>query len=346
MKAYPHPPRRSVDFGKLMSGSMGLVWRHKYLWFFGLFAWGSSSLGGWNCNYQADSGSPGTTRQPSEFDREVSDWASSHVGLIVSLVILAAAAGIAIWLWSILCRGAVIGTVREIRAGAPTSFGSAFRRGRASFGKLLLFDLFMLLLFICLMVIVTAALLFMIFLAGIAGTPGVVLLSLIGLWILTFFGFGMGFLAICTIWFVPWVFLGILLNFAVRAVVLEGERPMAALRSGFGLMKANLTQTLLMFLISVGLSIGASIAMVIIVGVSSIPSVIAWAAAYGAGWPVSLIVAGSALALLPVAALLLAAALMNTYFTTYWTAGYDELSGNAPAPADGIMPAQPAPGAI
>ena len=87
VKAYPHPPRDSIDFGKIMSGSWRLVWRHKFLWFFGLFAGGSTSLGGWNCNYSSDSGStPGTSFPRSDFDLEIRNWISSHLTLIVVVI--------------------------------------------------------------------------------------------------------------------------------------------------------------------------------------------------------------------------------------------------------------------
>lgn len=345
MKAYPHPPRKYVDYSKIIVDSLRLVWKHKFLWFFGLFAGGASSFGGYNGNFSSDFGGSDNGNGQSSTPREITDWVNAHWQLLILLIAAAIIVGLLLWLWSIVCRGAVIGSVRDLRSDRPISFSSAFARGRESFWRLLLFDLFLILIFLGLGIIFSALIFFVILLAAAAGTAGIVILSMLGLWLLTFFGFGLGYLACCTIWFLPIIFFGILFNFANRAVILEGGRPVAALKRSWYLIMNNLSQSLIMFLISVGLSIGASIALVLAVGLTAIPTIIAWVIAYNAGWTMATIVIASALALIPLAVLILTVAVMNTYFTSYWTIGYDKLSGNepadVPAPPRKTSPRQP-----
>lgn len=335
MRAYPHPPRKTVDFSRLIGDTWRLVWRHKFLWFFGLFAGGSSSFGGGNFNFSTDSydDSPsGNGRgQVDDTGQEILDWVNAHLTLVIILVAAVITLFVLLWLWSVICRGAVIGSARDVRQKRSINFKSAFARGRESFGRLLLFDLFLFLLGICLFIIIAAAVLFILLLVFVADTAGSVILSILGLWLLALIVFGLGYLSCCTIWFVPWIFFGVIINYATRAVVLEGLRPMAAFRRGWRVMMDNLGQTMLMFLISLGLSIGAGIAIVLAVGLSSVPSIIAWILAYNQDWPLSLIIVASALMIIPIVLMILVAAAMNTYFTSYWTIGYDKLAGNEPA---------------
>ncbi len=330
MRAYPHPPRKYIDYGKIIVDSLRLVWKHKFLWFFGLFAGGASSFGGYNGNFSSDFSSNDNGKGQSGTPREITDWVNAHWQLLIFLVAAAVIVGLLLWLWSIVCRGAVVGSVRDFRSGRPISFSSAFARGRESFWRLLQFDLFLILIFIGLGIIFAAFVLFVILMAAAAGTAGIVILLVLGLWLLTFFGFGLGYLACCSIWFLPVIFLGIIVNFANRAVILEGDRPVAALKRSWHLITNNLSQSLIMFLISVGLSIGASIALVLAVGLTAIPAIITWVIAYNGGWTLTTIIIASVLTLIPLAALILAAAVMNTYFTSYWTIGYDKLAGNEP----------------
>lgn len=335
MRAYPHPPRKTVDFGSLIGETWWLIWRHRFLWFFGLFAGGSGSFSGGNFNFGSgsydESPSEGRGGKTEDAGREILDWVNAHLTLVIMVVVAAITLAVLFWLWSIICRGAVIGSARDVCQKRSISFKSAFSRGRESFGRLLLFDLFILLLVICLLVIIVAVVMFIIFLLMAAHTAGAVVLSVLGLWLLAFFVFGLGYLACCTIWFVPWIFLGIVMNYATRAVILESLRPMAAFRRGWRVMKDNLGQTMLMYLVNLGLSIGAGIAILLAVGLSAIPTIIAWILAYSQDWPMNLIVVASSLMIIPLAMIILTTAAWNTYFTSYWTIGYDRLAGNEPA---------------
>lgn len=348
-KKYSPPPRPPFDYGRLIKGTLSLVWRHRFLWFFGLFAGGSvNSFGGWSGNFSGSFDSGGEDFSQTEAATEVGNWVSDHIALIVALVVAMVILGILAWLWSIVCRGAVIGATQDIREGAASGFSAAFHRGTGSFGRLLLFDLFLLMVGIGFMLIAVAVGAALVFLAlsgevgqAIVATLGVLVgLALIGLLIAS-----LGFFACFTVWFVPWLLVAIIIMFATRAVVLDGARPVEALKRGWRLLMDNLARTLLLFLLGSGLSIVGSIGTVAAVVATAIPAIVAWVITGTGGWPTGGIIAASVLSVLPLAALILAAALVNTYFTSYWTIIYLKFTGRdrEPEPAPAIPPYPPAP---
>lgn len=332
-KKYTPPPRPPFDYGRLIKDTLRLVWRHKFLWFFGLFAGGSvTSFGSWTGNFggsgSSDVGNDGT--QPSQTATDVSNWLNDHIAIIVivaaSLVVLA----ILLWLWSVVCRGAVIGSAQDIRLEKPAGFGTAWRRGTGSFGKLLLFDLFLLSVGIGVAVIISALTALLIFLAvsGAAGKVIVMTLGVIaGVAVLAILVTGLGYLSCVTVWFAVWVPLAIIFIFATRAVVLDQARPIAALRQGWHLLIDNLARSLLLFLLSAGLSIAGNIGAIAAVLLAAVPAGIAWIVVGSGDWPLAGIIMASLITLLPLAALIVAAALINTYFTSYWTIIYLKLAG-------------------
>jgi hypothetical protein len=353
---YKPPPKPRFDYSRLIKDSLSLTWRHKFLWFFGLFAAGNTTYGGWSGNFNFSTGNgTGSGHTIDQGRNEVGDWISSHVGLIVAVGLALLAVGILVWLWSIICRGAVIGSVQDIREDKPSGFGSAFRRGRRSFGRLLLFDLLLLAIFMGIGVIVTALMLLIVFMAlalGEAGRiiaisiAGLVVLWLIGILIMTF-----GYLSCITFGIALVVPLTLIIVYATRAIVLDGERPISALRLGWRLMFETLSRSLLLFLMGAGLGIVANIGTLVAVGVAAVPAIIAWIVTGTGGWAVSGIVLSSILSLLPLLVLILVVAVTNTYFTSFWTIIYLKLTGREPeapaAPFDPALapyPPAPAPG--
>jgi len=350
-KKYSPPPRPPFDYGGLIKGTLRLVWRHKFLWFFGFFAGGSvNSLGSWNFNF-GGSGSSNTgddSGQGSQTATDVGNWINDHVALIIAIAAAILLMSIIIWLWSVVCRGAVIGSTQDIREGRASSFGSAWRRGRNSFGRLLLFDLFLLGVSLGVMLIIGAVIVLLVFLAvsGSAGQAIVITLGVLaGLALISLLLMGLGYLTCFTIWPAIWVPLTLTLMFATRAVVLDGERPIAAIKLGWHMFVDNIARSLLLFLLSAGLSLASSIAAIAAVLVTAVPAAIAWAFAWNGDWQLAGIILAAVLSLLPLAAVVIVSALINTYFTSYWTIIYLKLSGRdtEPEPSPNSLPYPPAP---
>ncbi|MHB0866051.1 MAG: DUF7544 domain-containing protein [Thermoleophilia bacterium] len=336
---YTPPPRPRFDYTGLIKDGLKIVWRHKFLWFFGLFAYGNTtSFGGYSFNGSSGSSnnSKNQSRSDSSGSREVSDWISTHVGLIIAVVAAIAVIGLLLWLWSIVCRGAVIGAVADIRAQRPTGFRSALAHGRRGFGRLLLLDLLLMLIMLGIMIIMAAVIALFVFVAvsGDAGeTIVIVLLSIAGVWLLGMMLLTMGCLSCFTIWFVFSLGINLIIIYATRAVVLDGARPMEALRRGWRLLVTNLNRSLLLYLLSTGLGIVASICAVILIGLSSIPAIISWIMTGTGGWSMAGITLSILLTLIPVAVSLVVAAVVNTYFSAFWTISYRRMTGQEPSAA-------------
>jgi hypothetical protein len=315
---YLPPPKKAFDYSELVTGALRLVWRHKYLWFFGLFAGTGTSLGGWNFGYSGNFSNGNTSER-------ITDWIHAHLTLIVTLALAAFTVAVILWLWSIICQGAVIRTVRDIRQGETTSFGSAFRRGRDIFGRLLLFYLLLALIFFGIGIIVTALIVLLVFLAatGDAGAAIVALVtSVLGLMAVGLMISSFGYLFFCTSFIAGPLLLALLLNYAIRALVLENRKPVRALRRGFRVLVDNLSRSLLLFLMSMGLSIAAAIGIIFALTIAAVPAGLGWLLAYGLDFSIPAIIIASLLSVpFPVVAIL-GAAISNTYFTVYWTDAY------------------------
>ncbi|GBE58309.1 hypothetical protein BMS3Abin01_01243 [bacterium BMS3Abin01] len=327
MMNYRPPPRESFEYSALISETTRMIWRYKFLWFFGLFAGTGTSLGGWNCSFSTGDLPVG---EGSGFARATSGWFHAHLALMISLIAAAVFVLLLFWLWSLFCKGAVFESVRDSRGGRPLSFGAAFRHGREHFGRLLLFNLFLLLILAGLVVIIGAIFVLVAFLAASGGAGSIIggilrailLLGATGLLLTSF-----GYLTCISIWIVFPLLLVIVMLYAERAVVLEGLRPTAAIRRGAQILLGNIPQTLLLFLISLGLSIGAGIGVISLTIAAAIPSAISWIVAYNLGFPLVWTVVASVLILPVLLVSITVIAAVNTFFAVYWTDAYLRLSG-------------------
>ncbi|MBE0428999.1 MAG: hypothetical protein IBX61_03900 [Thermoleophilia bacterium] len=338
----PSPP--PFDYTGLIKDTLGITWRRRYLWFFGLFAFGSvNNLSGFNAGFDLPPGSwfsePGGL-QPAGGGDELRDLISANLGLITAAVAAFFILAILIWLWSLVCRGAVIGAVADIRENMTSGFGSAFAHGRRSMGRLLLLDLLLLGIGIGFFIIFGAAGLLFIFLmlSGDAGqTIAITALTLAGLGLAGLLLTGLGYLTCFTIFIAIGFVVNVLLIYATRAIVLDGDRPISALRRGWRLMMDNLTRTILLFLLGTGLGIAAGIGAFMAIGAAAVPAIAAWVVTGAGGWHPAGIVMSVLLTFVPIAAGLLATALINTYFTTYWTIVWRRLSDREPVTAAALL---------
>ncbi|MHB1390932.1 MAG: DUF7544 domain-containing protein [Thermoleophilia bacterium] len=330
---YTPPPRPRFDYTGLIKDSLKIAWRYKYLWFFGLFAYGSTtSFGGYSFN----GSSSGSGNQTSSGGSEISKWVEAHVGLIVAVVAAAAVIGLLLWLWSVICRAAVIGAVADIREGRPAGFKAALAHGRRNFGRLLLLDLLQLLIILGVLIILSAIVAFFGFLALSGGTGKTIVIVLLSILVICLLGIVLatvGCLSCFTLWFVFGLGINMIIIYATRAVVLDGARPMDALRRGWRLLVTNLNRSLLLYLLSTGLGIVAGIGAVMVIGLAAVPAIICWIATGAAGWSGAGITLSIALTLIPLAVALLVAATVNTYFSAFWTISYRRLAGQEPAAA-------------
>ncbi|MEK7817691.1 MAG: hypothetical protein AAB281_05495, partial [Actinomycetota bacterium] len=243
--SYPAKASKKFDYGSLITGTLKLVLKHRFLWFFGILAGGGTSLGGWSCNYQGDFGDESFETDAS-FDY-IEDWVDAHIKLLIALAIAAVVLSLLLWLWSIFCKGATVATVKDIIEEKPVNFRTAWSHGRQNFFRLLLFYLFLLLILLGVAFIAVALIVFLVFTAitlfSVTTIPGAAWLLIIPLIVVAF----IGLMAVS-------ILFQIIIILAMRAVVIDEKRPAAALKGAWRMMEFNFGRTLLIFLLSVALS--------------------------------------------------------------------------------------------
>lgn len=322
---YKRPDSLALDYGRVIKDSLALVWRHKYLWFFGLFSGSASAFGGWSCDYNSFVTTPGQDESAAagEIADSLATWLQAHLTLIITLVVIGLVLALAAWLWSILCHGAVVASVRDIHRGETVGFRGAFIHGRQNFRKLLPYMLLWAALPLAILLafgVLVTVIYILLSAIGQAGTIiGVILLVLLGAALVAATVPTLGMFALLGIWPVAAIFIFTVFNFGSRSVVLDGKRTIAAVKDGARLLFNNLSRAALLFLITVGISIGASIAFVFAAMMAAIPAVVAWIFTYSAGMPVTGVIIAVLLTLVPLVTGLLFTAALNTYMTAFWT---------------------------
>ena len=125
--------------------------------------------------------------------------------------------------------------------------------------------------------------------------------------------------------------LSVVVAFAQRAIAVEDVGPLASLHSGWRLLRAHLRESALLWLLNVGLAIGAGLAaglLALVLAAVLMGGGMLLYAVVGMDTGVIAYAAVGCLAML--VALLLAAAVVNTFFWSYWTLAYLRLSGRTP----------------
>jgi uncharacterized membrane protein len=307
-----------MEYGQLITRSVSIVWRHRYLWLLAIL--GGADVG--SCGFYGNSNAPrgpggraslGTGQQFGQF-------VLNNLGVIVALVAVTLVLALLWFLLSCLTTGALVRASAEHDADRPFRLGQAWRTGITTFGSIL--GLRLLGLLFGLVVVAVLGLLALLGFVSYAGgnSGGLAAIVVVGVLVV---------LALIPIA----ILVGILFILATRSVVLEQRHAVPALGRAFELMRERLGRTLLVWLIQVGLSIGAGVAgalvFVVVAVVLAIPVVTAFAVGGTAGGFVLLV---------PVVLLLVAlgvalAGITGSYLSTYWTLAFRRLELDPPRAA-------------
>lgn len=333
-RPYQPPRGNTFDYGQVIKDNLSLVWRHKFLWFFGLFAGTASALGGWSCDYNSYITVPG--QSDSDSAREIADslvaWIQDHLALIVAIMVAGFIIAALLWLWSVFCHGAVVASVSDIYHGKAVDFRGAARHGQRNFRKLLRYMLLASLIPLLTALALSAIVALIYFLLTALGEPGAIagtiLLFIVGAAVAATVLSTLGLFAAFGLWPVAAIAFFLIFNLGSRSVVLADARPVAALKHGGRLLFENITRASMLFIISVGISIGATIVMVFAGLMSAIPAAAAWIFTYNAGMPVGGIIVASLLSLPPLIVGLVFVAALNTYFAAFWTDSWMLFTGD------------------
>lgn len=291
-----------MNYVELVKDAFWITLRNRYLWFFGLFA-GAGSTANFNFNTPAGDGNL--------------DASTINPAIIVILGLLALVLFLVFVVLVVISNGGLADSVAAIERGQERSFGSTWRAGIARFWRVLGYYILFFLIGLAL-VIAIAGPLGLIIAAVFAGTEAigarvatVVLAALVAIPLLI----------------AVFVSLSIISEFALREIVVRGERILAAIGGGFRIFRQNIGRSILAWLIQIALIIVATIALLLagaLVGVVLfLPTILLSIAEYTAAAIVTGVIAG--LILLPF--VIVAAAALGTFKHSYWTLAYLRIIG-------------------
>jgi len=287
----------NIDYWDLVTRSLRVAWKYKFLWFFGFFA---SSGGGGNFGTWREDSAPWLReffiRNPYAF-----------VMIIMAVVII----GLILIVMNVISTGGLIRSTSAANRGLGISFSQTWSAGLSTFWRLLGLSI----LAIIAMLVVTLVCVAPVVISLLGGAPGIAIAILIA-----------------AVLFLPYVAFLFLLTFTVtyaeREIVLEGAGIFDAIRGGWELTRRwiwkSLMVWLVMFLSGIVYMVGLVAALLMLavpffaIGVSNL------VLALVVGIPIGLVV------------VILASGWFTTYSYSVWTLAYEQLKaagGGAPKPA-------------
>jgi hypothetical protein len=324
-----------MDYGRVIKDAWNLTWRYRFLWVLGLFAGGGVQSCGSGSGSSYNFNQSDYRRMPPE-SRQVVDavgaWVQANAGLLIALVLLQGFLAIALAVVSFIARGGLSRAGADLRRGRLISSSDAWQYGLRFFWRYL--GLSVLATLIVIGVLVGLALIGALFfgLASILGGAIQVVVIVLGAIV--------GFVAVLMLIAFS-VGLSLTLVLAQRAIAIEDVGVFEAISRGFRLLVRRLGPTLVFWLLQIVLSIGAFIALAVVLAVVAVPlallGVLIYALSSGIATPV--IVYGVVAFLVFLAAALFASAIVNTFFWHYWTCAYLDLM--APSAPEAVVPPPP-----
>ncbi len=254
--------------------------------------------------------------------------------IAITLVVLLVVVGIVL---AVISQGALAESVAALDSGEERRFGSTWRAGTANFWRVLgqkfLFVLISLGFSLALALIVglPAVGVFFVTQSTAVRIIVVVLAALAGI-------------ALLVLFLIP---LAIIAQWALRQLVVDRDRIGESIVTSYSFFRRNIGRSLLVWLIQLGLMIGAGIALLVIMIILGLllggPAFLLFRADYVAAAVAVGIVGGAIL----LAAFCILSAILGTFNSSYWTLAYLRLTNpseaapvgtSAPGPPDGSSP--------
>lgn len=289
----------SIDYWSLVSRSLHIIWKHKFLWFFGFFA---SAGGGGGLNWVDDAG----PRLHDFFFANPAILVLTIVGLVIVWLVL--------FVMNLISKGALVAGTHEASEGRHVTFGYGWREGLRAFWRILGLAVLALIAFL----FVTAICVIPVVLALFGGTPGIVIA-----------------VVIAAVLFFPYLAFLFLLSFTVtyaeREVVLRRANIFDAIYAGWDLTKRHFWKSILVWLIMLASALVFGISMVVVLLILAVPFILIGLANVFAALVLGIPVG--------VAFILVASGAFGSYAYSVWTLAYDELKkigGPVGGPAEGV----------
>ena len=251
-----------MDFGEVLGRAWRIIWKHKILWIFGIFAGCSrgGGGGGGNSGYQFGGRDGGSYNGIDQFFTQVSNWISTHWWVIVLLVIaILVLAVIAILLGTIGRIGLIKGTVKADGGAEHLGFAELWDESLPFFWRV-----FLLALIVGILSFIVVLVLILLGIGAAVITLGIGLICLIPLF--------------CVLLLALW-FASLVIQFAEMAIVIENLSIMDGVRRGWDVVKRNVGPVLIMWLILAVIGFVAALVIAIPILATVVPAAIAFAAA-------------------------------------------------------------------
>ncbi len=299
-----------MDHGKVLARAWNTTWRWKILWVLGFLA--ALGSGGGNVNYRFSSQAKNFT-----FPEIAPGW----IPLLAIAGIVAVLIGIAFWVISTIATGGLIAGVQQVEDEGSTGFRRAWRVGVQKFWSLLGIRL-------------------LIFLAGLVAAAIVVGIFVVfgGIGVLSagrgngegiaaaFGSMAFCFIPLCCVFAIVSLVLSQVVLYAFRAVVLEDMGAIDAIGRGWEVLKDNLGNTVIFWLIFLVIGIGFAIVFGGIALAAFLPFITRFT-----GFPpssvsptvISYVITGL-VAFVVMLVLLLTTSIMQVFTSATWTLAYRE----------------------
>ena len=313
----------NFNFGEVLSRAWQIIWKHKVLWIFGIFAGCSRGSGNFRGNSGGGGGSGGTGQLPPEVMR-VFQFIQQNlvpvivVGCILILVIWA----VTIFLSTIGKVGLIRGTFQAEGGAEKLIFGQLFSESMPYFWRIFALSLIIAIPVLIVFAVLIAGLVAFAVSAGNGNDAANI--GLVGM---------IPLLIGCFCLLIPVMFVvGMIIRQAENAIVLEDLPLLPAISRGWEVFRANLGPVVLMAIILavIGVIVGIIIALPVLAIV--VPAAITFAVNKAQNWT-PMIFAGVCLCLyIPVAWVL--NGIITAYTESAWTLTYMRLTAklqdNAP----------------
>ncbi|MEW6407273.1 MAG: hypothetical protein AB1465_01105 [Patescibacteria group bacterium] len=294
-----------MDYLSIIKRAWQITWYNKFLWLFGFFAAGVSGIS-FNFSLPSNGSENLSKTQISLFYQQVVDFFVKYWFVFVFLGIVFFFIFLIFFVLNIVSHGALIGCVNKIEKDQKTGLKDGFNFGFSKFWKMLgLRILVALIIFFTLVIL---------------GVPT------ISLFVFKMYGRGIILLLFALIIFLPLVFVfSLILNYALRYLVLMNLRVFESINSGFNLLKKNILPTIVIFLILVGASLIFGLVILMMAIFVALPSILLGIIAYFIGKIVAVLIVGALAILLFVLLSAIFSSIFNTFVSSVWTLTYLEL---------------------
>jgi hypothetical protein len=238
-----------MDYGQIIKQAWEIAWKRRYLWLFGLvtgLGGGGSFPGG------------GDNLKNNEAVASAVSWFTEHPGIILAVVLIGGLLLLIHIILVFISYGALIRSVAEIARQGQSNFDSALNAGLKYFWRNVGISLVIGFYAVMLMGVVLVPSI----LAIVAGSTSAKIFGVIWL----------------VLWILPGLaalFVMVLVSaYAARFCVAEDQGVMQSLTSGWKMFRSNLSESIILGAIAMGLGMAVSIGLVITIIIIAIPFII------------------------------------------------------------------------